>query len=674
MRRRITVLGGAPLVAALATLAFAASPAGGSSTGGFSRSIPSSGLTSLQGGALGPDAGIQDPEFPPGMEGGEAARATRKPITTNRSLSTERGERAEQGGSDDNHERARSNPELNLSFDGLNHRDSRLANGGNQFSLEPPDQGLCVGNGNVLETINDVMRVFDTAGNPLTTPLSLNEFYGYTPSINRTTGEFGPFVTDPSCYFDVPTQRWFHVVLTLDVDPVTGEFLGTNHLDLAVSRTASPTGAWTIYRLPVQDDGTDGTPDHGCPLDDDGTGHGPCIGDYPHIGADANGFYISTNEYAFFPTFVYMGAQIYAFSKAALAAGASNITVTQFDTSHSGVGGKPGFTIWPAESPPNQFVSRAHGTEFFLSSDAGDEAQCDSGTPCNPGTRTSRRLLTWALTNTASLNSSSPDLDLRMKAVRVGRYAVPPTSDQPGSGTVIRNRTTPPAPLGACINNTMMPTPFGPGCWQFLFVDEPAHHEVISRPDSNDSRMQQTWYANGKLWGALDTALTVNGENKAGIAYFIVDPDVQNDSIEVEIVKQGYLGLKDTNLTYPAIATTPDGRGVMAFTVVGEDTFPSAGYAGIDARVGAGDVHIAAAGVGVTDGFTSYKAFVGDPPRTRWGDYGAAALDGNSIWIGSEYINQSCTLAQYVSSPFGSCGGTRTALANWGTRISKVTP
>src|SRR5262245_42718234 len=33
------------------------------------------------------------------------------------------------------------------SFDGLNHRNQRLANGGNQFSLEPPDQGLCVGNG-----------------------------------------------------------------------------------------------------------------------------------------------------------------------------------------------------------------------------------------------------------------------------------------------------------------------------------------------------------------------------------------------------------------------------------------------------------------------------------------------------------------------------------------------
>jgi hypothetical protein len=57
-----------------------------------------------------------------------------------------------------------SSPQLVRSIDGLNHRDQRTANGGNQFSLEPPDQGLCVDNGFVLETVNDVLRVYDTAG------------------------------------------------------------------------------------------------------------------------------------------------------------------------------------------------------------------------------------------------------------------------------------------------------------------------------------------------------------------------------------------------------------------------------------------------------------------------------------------------------------------------------
>jgi hypothetical protein len=76
--------------------------------------------------------------------------------------------------------KAKSNPELMLSIDALNHFQQRfIAGGGNQFSVEPPDQGLCVGKGFVLETVNDVLRVFDIAGNPMTAPTDLNSFYGY---------------------------------------------------------------------------------------------------------------------------------------------------------------------------------------------------------------------------------------------------------------------------------------------------------------------------------------------------------------------------------------------------------------------------------------------------------------------------------------------------------------
>src|SRR5262249_17299152 len=52
---------------------------------------------------------------------------------------------------------AGSNPGFS-GFNGVSHRDQRLADGGNQFSLEPPDQGLCVGNGFVLEPINTALR------------------------------------------------------------------------------------------------------------------------------------------------------------------------------------------------------------------------------------------------------------------------------------------------------------------------------------------------------------------------------------------------------------------------------------------------------------------------------------------------------------------------------------
>src|SRR5215472_18935702 len=130
---------------------------------------------------------------------------------------------------------AKSNPLSTFSIDGLNFHDQRFANNGNQFSIEPPDQGLCAGNGFVLETVNDVLRIYDSSGNALTGPIDLNSFYGYAPAINRHVSplQFGPSITDPSCYYDSDTQRWFLVVLTLDRAIATSQALaGTNHLDI----------------------------------------------------------------------------------------------------------------------------------------------------------------------------------------------------------------------------------------------------------------------------------------------------------------------------------------------------------------------------------------------------------------------------------------------------------
>ena len=123
--------------------------------------------------------------------------------------------------------------------------------------------------------------------------------------------------------------------------------------------------------MPVQDDGTDGTPDHDCE-------GGPCLGDYPHIGADAIGFYITTNEYPFFAD-GFHAAQIYAFNKFALARNAATVNVTQIDTIGA-VAGNPGFTAVTGASPPAiRYELAQDGTEYFLSSTAAEEAN-GSGT------------------------------------------------------------------------------------------------------------------------------------------------------------------------------------------------------------------------------------------------------------------------------------------------------
>jgi hypothetical protein len=190
--------------------------------------------------------------------------------------------------------------------------------------------------------------------------------------------------------------------------------------------------------------------------------------------------------------------------------------------------------------------------------------------------------------------------------------------------------------------------------------------ETLARLDSSDSRVLSVTYVGGQLWGALGTALTVAGENRAGIAWFVLNPR------RGRLINEGRIGLENNHLTYPAVAVTQDGFGVIGFTLVGEDHFPSAAYTTVDDRRGTGPIRIAAGGLGPHDGFTAYKAFVGDPPRTRWGDYGAAVAVGDSVWVASEYIAQTCTLAQFLAGSIGSCGDTRSSLGNWATRISRI--
>ena len=657
-----------------------------------SRQIPIAGTGTPQTGDFTPSAGdVTLDEFPTGGESDEGP----DPYNGTISLSTGAGG----GPSVNSVKKAKSNPTFNFGFEGLNHYQQRFARGGNQFSLEPPDQGLCVGNGYVVEPVNDVINIFSAATGASALPdntatnivsgfprnvnhaVDLNSFYGYAPAINRSTGLRGQFVTDPSCLYDAQTQRFFVVVLTLEVVPTTGAFTTVNHLDIAVSQTSNPTGSWNIYRIDVTNDGTN----------TGGANPGPFLGDYPHIGADANGFYITTNAYPWCCN-GFSGAQIYALSKAQLAAGAASVTMQHIDTSGmvnapSDAGStQPGFTLWPSQSPgTSQFNLANNGTEYFLSSNAADEAQKPvSGTA---GTRTSNQLIVWTLTNTASLNTASPAVSLSNKILTVGQYGVPPKQQQPGSGAA----PTTDVPQGFCLNDETTQLFNGQfGCWRLL-VSATAHAaggaEVVARPDSNDTRMQQVMYANGKLWGALDTALNPDaGPQRAGIAWYIVNPDAS------KIVLSGYVGATGYDFTYPAIGVTASGRGVMAFTDTGASTYPSAAYAPIDASVGVGAWNVVTGGLGAAadDGFSGYKQTrFPAAPRSRWGDYGAAAVDGNSVWIASEYIAHTCNYTDW-GGPFfaggsgdnilGTCGGAshgpgpRSASANWSTRISKLTP
>ncbi|HEX6386299.1 MAG TPA: hypothetical protein VF177_16630, partial [Anaerolineae bacterium] len=544
--------------------------------------------------------------------------------------------------------KAKSNPQIIFSFEGVNHRDSRLAFDGNQFSLEPADQGLCAGNGYIMETVNAALQVYNGGtGAPVSRVLALNEFYGFPPAIDRSTSPltFGPFTFDISCHYDPDSNRWFHLAVDLDQDPATGDFTGKNYLDLAVSTSGDPTGEWNVYRIPGINDGTEGTPDHDC-------AGGPCFADFPHIGVDKNGVYITTNEFPLFEA-GFTGAQVYAISKSALVNGANTISVYLFDTSREAWRvreGEPGFTVWPALSAARQFAGAQGGTEYFVSSNAVfDDANGDS-----------EEIIVWALSNTKSLDSANAELRLTRTIVPSIRYAVPANSVQK-EGTF---------PLGECLNDTSGAF-FGTNCGLALF-GLPPQNVSIGTIDTGDSRVLDVRYANGKLWAVLGTAAEVEGEQRTGVGWFVLNPSVSNAGVSATIRKQGILALQGESLAYPTVGVTASGRGIIGFTRVGENLHPSQGYASIDDVAGVGPVHMAAEGNSVQDGFTEYPPIGGNRPR--WGDYGAAAVDGNTVYLAGQYIEQPpCTLEEFINTGF-TCFETRTVFANWSTRVTRLRP
>jgi hypothetical protein len=479
-----------------------------------------------------------------------------------------------------------------VGFNGLDDFQQTAAGTGafanSQLDSTPPDQGLCVGNGFVVEAINSAMRVYTPGGTPLTPAVALNQFVGTTPETDNGGPPFGEFLSDPRCYYDPDTGRWFLTVLGIALDPATGDFGSSARQFIAVSDSSDPSANWTIYAFPTTDDGTDGTPsDPGC----------PCFGDQPLLGADANGVYIATNEYSITgPAF--NGAQIYAMSKEGLETG-TNTTVTHLQpgmsSSITNTLGGVAFSVQPATSPASGYDPAANGTEYFVSSQ-------DFGVGPAIGTR-ANSVAVWSLTNTASLNAATPNLGLNAVVVPSEEYTQPPNAVQE-PGTLVTNKRLP----------------------------------LVA---GNDDRMNQVVYADGHLWSGVNTAVkTPQGPTLDGLAWFVTTPSTASDgTVSATMAKQGYLAVNKEDLLFPSIGVTPAGKATIAFTLVGPDYHPSAAWAPLSLSSGTGPVQIAAAGQNAQDDYSALKAYQGIGV-SRWGDYTAAVSDpSGNVWMGVEYIS-----------------------------------
>src|SRR5207248_11506939 len=97
---------------------------------------------------------------------------------------------------------AASSAVLVHNFNGVSSLDSAVTNFGAEF--EPPDQGLCVGNGFVLEPVNSAYNIYRTDGTKVVGPFNVNDPFDEGAK---------EFTSDPRCQWDRATHRWFATIL-----------------------------------------------------------------------------------------------------------------------------------------------------------------------------------------------------------------------------------------------------------------------------------------------------------------------------------------------------------------------------------------------------------------------------------------------------------------------------
>jgi hypothetical protein len=492
---------------------------------------------------------------------------------------------------------------------------------GSQGSLEPPDQALCVGNGFVVGGVNLAFAVYSSAGKQLTAATAYNQFFNVQPESNNGTPPFGDFLSDPKCYFDPVGGRFVQTILQIDA-PGNIDGSDRTHVMVAVSATGDPTGAWNLFSFDTSNDGNGGTPGHpGC----------PCLPDQPLLGANADGIFISTNEFELVGSNfgLFNGSQLYAFSRSELesSSGGSTPAFVHIDVGQVSTGDR-NLPFWGSIQPSTS-PRPGRGTELLMSGGPEDIFQ-NNGLVDN-------RIAVWALTGTNTLSSDEPSLQLSHRVLRSEAY---------GSNVA--------AGFGATQKSG--PTPLRD------FLNAPPFNETnpLSQLNANDSRMNQVTFANGKLFGAVNTAITSRGKpNRVGIAYFVVgvQGDAQGEgdnAVSAQIAKQGYVAANGENVLFPSIGVNANGVGAMAFSVSGPDFFPSSAYVRFSEDGPSGPIHVTGAGVAPDDGFTAYQFFRGNGIG-RWGDYSAAVASGGSVWMAAEFIP-----------------GPRDFFANWGTFISRV--
>lgn len=538
--------------------------------------------------------------------------------------------------------------------------------------VEPPDQGLCSGNGYVMEVNNMVMQVFPSSTmRPISYHGMALERLFDTPEVfgGGGTGTYS-IGGDPRCYYDPKSGRWFasEIFLT-EVDGSStfgwaGEFV-------AVSESSVPTGSWHVYYIPDQFDanGVDkcnNLPPATLPTATNPTGPAnPCYGDQPLLGVNGNAVFIAINEYALAGNHPLGGvATEYVLSKSDLTHGiASPIywghlgdTVARpgagkcpFNTPAYGEPTAvicPWYSIVPAVSD-GAYITTTHGVFYAVS----NVTFTTSG---------GHQLALWKFTNTKAVTNGGAHVTGSVVVATSVPYTEPPANTV--DGNYPHPESVVPQKLG--------PHPLGT-LWKTLFGTTPIKWPTgEGMVQANTDRVTTAAYdpAYGSVWAALNSGADVGGQSEADITWFRATPSGSGRSLSLSRVTSGSLAAAGVNDFFPSISFTNWGAGLMDYALVGSQMFPSTGYSFMKESGPTSTMHVARSGTGPTDGFSEYTPTYNRP---RWGDYSTAVATGRTFFFAAEMVNQRCTVSQFEAT--FTCGGTRDIEANWGTSVNRIT-
>ena len=587
---------------------------------------------------------------------------------------------------------------------GLNAVDSATHTTNIFKDVEPPDQGLCAGNGFVVEhnNIGEIL-VFNTALQRKSAPISDDAIMGLTGK-NWSSGG------DTSCLWDPANGgHWFFTQI-VSASPeskggaFTGCFAGVAHEcyeGIAVTDGSSPFGPYHVYFSAADYNPAE-------------PGYPSLLNDFAKISVTRDAFLMFYDEFPLLPATLpgfgggfFNGAQEFAFSKSALerglptvlANGQPNPAVT-VARENMGLIGTPdgtcardkvlhegGITCWlsviPAQPVAGQFDNAHGGTGFML-------ASLDFyGFAAVSPTSGDNRIAAWAWTGLSALNSNgcaSCSAAIRFTGQLfsgVDRYYDPELTVN-GYQASLGPQKTGPIPLGKDCS-AIPPPPATTG---------PCPEGGIN---SNGDFMTQVAQAQGQMWGGTATQIAqtyagASAEIHQSAVYWVVGTRSFDKTGKFTLTSQGYVSAKHEDLEFPSMAAapTPGGRGIMDFTLNGNGGpsganhggfFPSSAYGRLTSTSGGllnSTINVANLGKSPQDGFTEYQGFPLTPTRPRWGDYSWALFvpgTGGRVYFANEYIQfPNCTGKAFSPTAIGTCGGTRDGMANWGTSVNYVTP